>query len=206
MRADREQDVEVLRWVRELQRGVGVERNSRRIFTRYYGWVRGFFGRRGFAPEDAEDLTQETLLRVFHDLASFRGRDSSFDSWLFAVAANICRNERRRLGRDKRTAEVISLGSGDGQQGGEVLQIKGGEVSPERAAFEQQRRKALDRAIEKLPPQMRECLALRLGRDLKYREIATLLKIDVDTVKAHLYQARQRLRAELGEEFGQWKE
>jgi DNA-directed RNA polymerase specialized sigma24 family protein len=53
---------------------------------------------------------------------------------------------------------------------------------------------------------MRQVLALRLDQDLKYREIATLLRISVETVKAHLFQARQRLREELDEEFGEWPE
>ena len=51
---------------------------------------------------------------------------------------------------------------------------------------------------------MRQVLTFRVDRDLKYREIATVLQISIETVKAHLFQARQRLRAELGEDFGEW--
>jgi DNA-directed RNA polymerase specialized sigma24 family protein len=47
-------------------------------------------------------------------------------------------------------------------------------------------------------------LALRVDQDLKYREIAAVLQISIETVKAHLNQARQRLRTELGEEYGEW--
>ncbi|MCP4663711.1 MAG: hypothetical protein GY856_50645, partial [bacterium] len=41
---------EILRWIRELQGGIAVDTNSRRLFKRYYGWVLGFIERRGFSP------------------------------------------------------------------------------------------------------------------------------------------------------------
>lgn len=55
-----------------------------------------------------------------------------------------------------------------------------------------------------MPPQMGKALALRVDQDLKYREIAVVLRISVETVKAHLFTARQRLREELGEDYGDW--
>ena len=76
--------------------------------------------------------------------------------------------------------------------------------SPAQEAYERERREALARALEGLPPQMRQVLTLRIDQDLKYREIAEVLQISIETVKAHLFQARQRLRTELGEEYGQW--
>lgn len=48
--------------------------------------------------------------------------------------------------------------------------------------------------LDQLPPQMRRCLYLRLYHDLKYREIAALMRISIETVKAHLHQAQNRLR------------
>jgi DNA-directed RNA polymerase specialized sigma24 family protein len=48
---------------------------------------------------------------------------------------------------------------------------------------------------------MRRCLALRVEQDLKYREIASVMRLSIDTVKAHLFQARQRLKETLGDEL-----
>jgi DNA-directed RNA polymerase specialized sigma24 family protein len=48
---------------------------------------------------------------------------------------------------------------------------------------------------------MKACLVLRVYHDLKYREVAARLRLSIDTVKAHLFQARQRLKNELGEYF-----
>ena len=50
------------------------------------------------------------------------------------------------------------------------------------------------RAVRDLPEQMRECLTLRLYHELSYREIAMVMKVTVDTVKTHLFQARRRSR------------
>ena len=58
--------------------------------------------------------------------------------------------------------------------------------------------------MKTLPPQMRRAITLRVDQDLKYREIASLLQISVETVKAHLFSARKRLREELGDEYGDW--
>ena len=198
-----EPEAELRRRVEELRAGIAVEKNSRWLFERYYSRVLGFVRRRGL-PDPAEDLTQDTFLQVFQEIRSFRGQ-SSFESWLFAIAANVCRNERRRRGREKRDAPEIPLDVGD-EPDAPRLEIAAEQAAPDQDAFERERRVALNRATLKLPPQMRYCLALRLDRGLKYREIAVLLKISIDTVKAHLFQARQRLKDELGDEYGKWED
>ena len=196
------QDAEVRRWVRELQAEVAVEENSRRLFTLYYPWVRGFFARRGFPPREAEDLAQDTFFQVFHRIAQYR-EESTFEGWLFAIAANVSRNELRRRGTDKRLAEEVPLTAAGDEDRPEV-EIADSGPSPERRAFEKERRRALREAVGNLPAQMRRCLLLRLERELKYREIATLLKLSIETVKAHLFFARQRLKDDLGEEVAEW--
>ena len=58
-------------------------------------------------------------------------------------------------------------------------------------------------AMADLPPQMRRGVELRVNQDLKYREIAVLMGVSIDTVKAHLFQARQMLKARLGNYFAE---
>jgi RNA polymerase sigma-70 factor, ECF subfamily len=199
-----EDDPELRRAIAELQAGTRVETQSRRVFELYYPWVRRFFARLGYAPQDSEDLAQETFRRVFDQIGSFRN-DGSFKSWLFAVASNIHRNEARRRHREKRDAPEVSLDT-PAEEGGLLREPPASEASPARATYEKERREALARAIRELPPQMRQVLALRIDQDLKYREIAAVLQISIETVKAHLFQARQRLRTELGEDYGLWDE
>ena len=201
-----QQEADVLRWVRDLQAGSAVEDNSRRLFEHFYDWVRSFFGRRGFSAEEAEDLAQDTFSQVFREVASFR-EESSFTGWFFAVAANVYRNERRRRETIKRAAHTVSLDPGEGEDSPDpAVEVRSRQASPERTVYEKERREALHRVIDGMPPQMRRCLVLRLERELKYREIATLLKMNIETVKAHLFNARQRLKEALGDDLGEWNE
>ena len=202
MTSRREEDLDLIGVILELQTGVRVEVNSRRIFELYYPWVRRFFGRLGHTPQDCEDLAQETFSQVFERIGSFR-HDGSFKSWFFAVASNLHRNEYRRRHREKRSAPEVSI---DTSRDADVSppEPASPEAPPDRALYTRERREALVRAMEGLPPQMRQVLALRVDQDLKYREIAAVLQISVETVKAHLFQARQRLRTELGEDYGEW--
>lgn len=200
----RQEDDPDLRLVAELRAGTRVEVNSRRIFDRYYPWVWRFFRRLRYSVEDSEDMAQETFERVFRQIDSFR-EDGSFKSWIFAVAANLHRNENRWRHREKRNAPEVPLDAAE-DDGAPLREPVAAEISPAREIYERERREALARVMKSLPPQMGQVLALRIGQELKYREIATVLQISVETVKAHLFQARQRLRAELGEDFGEWVE
>jgi RNA polymerase sigma-70 factor (ECF subfamily) len=74
------------------------------------------------------------------------------------------------------------------------------ERDPLRVILTEEETRLLWRAMEHLPPQMRQAVLLRI-RDLKYREIAELMHVSIETVKAHLYQARQHLRDHLADYF-----
>jgi RNA polymerase sigma-70 factor (ECF subfamily) len=65
-----------------------------------------------------------------------------------------------------------------------------------------ERSRLLREAIGKLPEQMRKCLLLRVDQEMRYKEIAVVLRLSPETVKVHLFQARKRLREELGPYFG----
>jgi RNA polymerase sigma-70 factor (ECF subfamily) len=60
--------------------------------------------------------------------------------------------------------------------------------------LEQERAEKLSRAIKEMPEQMRTCFLLRYDQGRKYKEIAVIMKITIDTVKAHLHQAKKRLK------------
>lgn len=192
-------NLEALRWIEELQRGVQVERNSQRLFETYYGWVRSFFVRRKLPLDRAEDLSQETFFRVFQNIGSFRF-DGTFESWLFAIAANLLRHEKRYRAQLKRSATEVSIEDSEETPSPELVDR---EILPEERALRRERMEALERAIEKLPEKPRDCVRLRLaGRD--YAAIAEILRLSTSTARVHIYTARQRLQQEFGEELGSW--
>jgi RNA polymerase sigma-70 factor, ECF subfamily len=173
----------------------------RAIYSRFYPQVVRFFRFRGFSHPEVDDLAQEAFLRIYKSLADFRG-EGRLAVWVFEVAANLHRNAVRERAALKRSGNEISLDS-EGVPGLE-LSMRESQESPlidQVLAHEQQVR--VHRAIEMLPPQMRRCVLLRVERDLKYREIAALMRISIETVKAHLFQARQRLKDELSDDLGE---
>ncbi len=190
---------DAIRWIEELQGGVRVEHNSQRLFETYYGWVHSFFVRRKFSPDRAEDLAQDTFFRVFQKIDSFRF-EGTFESWLFAIAANRLRREKRYRTQLKRTATEVSIESSEDAAGPEFVD-RG--ILPEEMALRKERMEALEQAIAKLPEKPRDCVRLRLaGRD--YAAIAEILRLSASTARVHIYTARQRLQREFGEDLGSW--
>lgn len=170
------------------------EREFERLFERYSQPVTSFFARRGFSPEECRDLTQETFLGVYKGMERFR-RDSSVETWLFTIAANIWRNELRSRSADKREGQEVSLDSQRDEPGLHlVTRSSAGEDDPLAGLIEKERSSRVRRALEELPPQMRRCLVLRIDQQLKYREVAVAMRVSIDTVKSQLFQARERLR------------
>jgi RNA polymerase sigma-70 factor, ECF subfamily len=192
-------------WVERWQQGIDPEENFRKIFHYYSRIIYKFFAKRGFNEAECEDLVQETFLRVHRNLDSFRG-DAQFGTWLFQVSANVYKNELRSRTAQKRDAQEVSLEDsepyGSGMSGARIsLELEG--EGPLEDMLTDERSEVLRRAMADLPTQMRRCVELRVNQDLKYREIAVLMGVSIDTVKAHLFQARQLLKARLGSYFAE---
>ena len=188
-----------LRLIDKIQAGINVEENSRRLYELHYRKVIGFFRKKGIPPEESRDLTQEVFSRVFQAIDTFR-RESRFERWLFEIAANAFRNELRRKGAEKRDAVELSIDVSHEEEGAlGAREPASEELDAEEALIDRERKGALLSAFQALPPQMRTCCKLRYVRGLKYQEIATVMKISIETVKAHLHQARKRLTEKLGD-------
>ncbi len=127
--------------------------------------------------DDAEDVYQEILIRVFHGLKHFK-RDASFSTWLFRITHNECMTWRRKLARDK---EVF----------------RSSEMAPEPIVTAEDAEVAeLGMQIERILGQMsfadREILTLRFVSDLPIAEIAKVLGIKISAAKMRLSRASTR--------------
>jgi RNA polymerase sigma-70 factor (ECF subfamily) len=163
------------------------------LFQRYYRPVVVFFQNKGFSTEESRDLAQETFFRVYKNRERFRG-ESSEVTWLFQIAANLYKNELRSLAAQKRDVEEVPLDSTD------VMDPESEEDALE-LMLSGERTRLLREVLEELPPQMKKAVLLRVNSDMKYREIAAEMEVSIETVKAHLYQARQHLRDRLSDYF-----
>jgi len=135
----------------------------------------------------AEDLTQEVFVQVYRKLSSFRG-DCSFATWLFRIATNRVTDWRRRARqRPPRLPDDVLV----------TTPVTGADADPSaRARTDQDRRRLLTHLVE-LPEVMRAVVYLYYWLDCPVAEISQLLQLNPETVKSHLYRARQRLAKKL---------
>jgi RNA polymerase sigma-70 factor (ECF subfamily) len=134
--------------------------------------------------EEAEDATQEMLLRAHVHLAAFRG-SSSFATWFYRIALNVRRDVLRR--REVRQ-RVIALTRVDRLWADERYG-----VDPERIVLAAENRQLIEHALRRLPPAYRATVLLHEVDGLTLSEIATLLRTPLPTVKSRLQRARMAL-------------
>jgi RNA polymerase sigma-70 factor (ECF subfamily) len=198
------EEADVRSLLHKLKRNINREESFRQLFAIYYPRVRGSFFY-SLPWEERKDLTQEVFLRVFRGLEGCPEDVEGFERWLAAVVRNVLRNWFQRSRRFKRQGQEVSFSSLSGEDDALELEVKdfrepSGEAALQRL-LEGERARLLHQAIEKMPEQMRACVMLRVGQDRSYREVAGLLGLALGTVKAHLHQARERLRSALGAYF-----
>ena len=167
------------------------------LFAKSFRKVVYYFSRAGIPADEANDLAQETFLRAHRGRSSFRG-EANEETWLLEIAKNIFKNRiRDRNAIKNRHIEVpIDTPADDASKGMGAIGIEDERPGVETTLIEREANAGLYDAVRQLPTQRRQCVEYRL-RDLKYHEIAALLGISIETVKSHLYQAREALRLAL---------
>lgn len=152
------------------------------LVQRYQNRMFSYAQRMTGSREDAQDLTQETFIRVYNHLDSFR-TDERFSPWIYRIATNLCLNH---LKRRKRAAALVLDPSRQGPPDG-----------PEAILEEHEERRVLQEAILGLPEHYRVVILLRHVEELSYEEIAQALEMPLGTVKTRLFRARELLQEQL---------
>ena len=140
--------------------------------------------------EDAGDLVQETFLRAYGALGSFR-QDASFLTWLYKIASNLCIDQLRS--RKARSALSLDVELEEGREPAADSR----NCSPEELAIRDSVQDVVQRAITNLPEKYRVVVVMRHLQDMSVEEIANVLEMPTGTVKTHLFRAREMLRGRL---------
>jgi RNA polymerase sigma-70 factor, ECF subfamily len=167
------------------------------LVREHSGQIYGLLYRLTDNAEEARDLTQETFLRVFQNIAHFRG-DADLRTWIYRIAINQARN-RWRWWRRRGREVTVSLDSADNHRNQPLAGTLTAEHSsnPEQETLARERETALKVALQGLGRIYREAVVLRDIEGLSYEEIAATLEISVGTVKSRLSRGRQELRRRL---------
>jgi RNA polymerase sigma-70 factor (ECF subfamily) len=139
----------------------------------------------------AEEVTQEVFVKVITRAHQYDGR-AEVASWLFAIAANACRDRRRR----ERRASVVPLEAiAEPAQKGESIESR---------LLSRERRAAVRQALSDLSEEQREALVLARYHGLPYSEIASVLGISVGAVKTRIFRAVETLKSRFTEGEASW--
>ena len=143
---------------------------------------------------EAEDLTQEVLIKISDALPNFRG-ESQLSTWIYRIATNVG-IDRLRSPSHKRMIQNCSVSS---EAETEDRNAATGETTPllEHQVFRREMNECIQSFIEKLPENYRTVLILSEFEGLKDGEIAESLQISAGTVKIRLHRAREKLKEEL---------
>lgn len=152
------------------------------LMRRHGARIRQLARRFSVNPADAEELTQEVMLKVFFELPRFRG-EAAFSTWLWRVTANVCIDHQRRLGA--RPAVGVSAENEAGPEPADPL-------DPIAAV---QARLDIERLLRHLAPLDRMVVLLRLLLGLEFSEIATATGLGLSAAKMRYTRAMERLQA-----------
>lgn len=171
----------------------GDERAFARLMRKYEERVQNHCMRIVGDEQEAEDLKQEVFVKVFRNLPNYE-HTYAFYTWMYRITQNCCIDRIRKI---KRQAQEISLTprpDEDGQDTPQEHTIPDETYVPEKEALNNELKSAIDAALAKLSPKLREIIVLKEQEGLSYEEIGALLHCSRGTVKSRLFRAREKLQ------------
>ena len=167
-----------------------VRRYERPLFSLLYRMVRD--------RALAEDLAQETFIKVLNGIKSYRP-EFKFSSWIFKIANNAAIDHLRRKSIDTLSLDGAPNAETSDQMRAIQLQVGDRAESPLAEVENRELGTAIERAIARLRPEYRSCILLRHVEGFSYEEIAATLELPLGTVKTYIHRARNELRGYLEE-------
>jgi RNA polymerase sigma-70 factor (ECF subfamily) len=174
---------------------VGDEAAFAELVRRYRNQITNFIYRMTNDYDGAVDLAQETFVRVYKAADRYQ-TSHAFSTYIYRIATNLAISELRKRKRRK----LVSLtGFFQGKEGAEPVEFDPPDVRPlqDTAMVDDERRKAVARAISTLPEKYRAPLVLRDVEGRSYEEIARILETSEGTIKSRISRARGLLREKL---------
>lgn len=147
--------------------------------------------------EDAYDMAQESFIKAYRSLKSFKG-DSSFGTWIYRITTNVCLDEIRRR---KRRVVPLSLDEPLATLDGNEVEkeIADSSLTADRIYEQKEFSEYLQKLLNEMKPEHKTAIILRDVMELSYEEIAAVLNCSIGTVKSRINRARGVLQKKLGD-------
>jgi RNA polymerase sigma-70 factor, ECF subfamily len=148
-----------------------------------------------FVPDasEIEDITQETFIRAYRALSTFRN-ESAFYTWLYRIGINTAKNYLIARNRRPPTVTEFDAEEAEGFEGGDLLRSYS---TPETELMSKQIVQTVNAAMDKLPEDLRTAITLREIEGMTYEDIANMMNCPVGTVRSRIYRAREVIAEEL---------
>lgn len=162
-----------------------VRLHNRRIYNLCYRFTN--------SPDDAQDLAQDVFIRVYRTLASYDVEKGAFATWVTTLTRNLLVDHFRRSKQD-RVTDSIDAGLREEEDSlslSDRLEDPG--PTPDDRLASKETQKMVQKALERLSPDLREAVILRDLQDMDYKEIAQVLRVPEGTVKSRINRGRMEL-------------
>jgi RNA polymerase sigma-70 factor (ECF subfamily) len=140
-------------------------------------------------PAEVEDVAQETFIKAYRALPSFRG-DSAFYTWLYRIGVNTAKNWLVSHGRRVPTTTDVASEDAESYENGELLRDVN---TPERLLMSKEIGDTVEAAMNALPEELRTAVMLREIEGLSYEEIAQVMDCPIGTVRSRIFRAREAI-------------
>ena len=161
------------------------------LVVRYQNRVAGLLTRY-VSRDDIPDIVQESFIKAYRSLASFRG-ESAFYTWLYRIAVNTAKNHLTALGRRPPKEDILAEDAESYDAGTQLREAD----TPENLVLSNELKRVVFETIENLPEELKMAITLREIEGLRYEEIAEVMSCPVGTVRSRIFRAREAIDAKI---------
>ncbi len=177
-----------------LALAAGDESGFPYLMGKYHRPIVHFLYRMVHSEAVAEELAQETFLRVYRSRTSYRA-EAKFSTWLYRIATNLAANHARDS-KAERSAARVELDATDPETG-TTPDVADGTIDAEHQMLRMERMAAIRREVDQLPERQRMAVLMHKYQELDYRQIGEILQLSESATKSLLFRAYRTLRENL---------